>query len=133
MNVFVSGPLMFREVILAVTGKTFTAQCGLLRGYARLVLNDDSGQSAMIPFPDRAVDGVVYCDVDDESLKRMDDFLGRRFERCEVTVEAENGEWLEAEAYELKAKDRIQLTAHDWDEDDYRQNHLKKVLASCRT
>ena len=131
MNVFVSGPLMFRELVVAVVGKALPPQSGLLRGYAQFELPED-GQSAIIPFPDQAVDGVVYLDVDEDALARLDAFQGVRFERVEVNVEAEGGEWLEAEAYCLKLRRRKLLSAKIWDEDEYRENHLKRVLASCR-
>ncbi|MEI6562701.1 MAG: gamma-glutamylcyclotransferase family protein [bacterium] len=129
MNLFVSGPLMFRDLIKAVAGKTFPAQSGLLRGYAQFKLKDE-GQSAMIPFPDRVVDGVVYFDVDKESLIRLDAFQGKRFEREEVSVEAENGEWLDASAYCLKLSRKGLLSGDEWDEDEYRETDLKKVLKS---
>jgi len=132
MNIFVSGPLMFRDVVQAVTGKTFPSQCGLLRGYARFVLRDE-GQSAMILFPDRLVDGVVYLEVDKASLKALDAFQGPRFEHHEVSIETENGNWVEAVAYVFKVSRRDELTSRDWDEDDYREHHLQKVLATCRT
>jgi hypothetical protein len=130
MNVFVSGPLMFRDLIKAVTGKVFTVESGVLHGYAQFTIKDE-GQSAMIPFPDRMVEGVVYLDVDDDSLARIDAFQGNRFEREEVTVEAENGEWLEASAYCLKQRRRKILSAEEWSEDVYRDNFLKKDLAAC--
>ena len=130
MNVFVSGPLMFRDVAQAVTGKTFTVQSGLLHGYSQFVIQDE-GQSAMIPFPDRAVDGLIYCDVDKTSLAKLDAFQGNRFERVEVTVEAEGGEWVEAEAYCLKLRCRKELSAQEWDEDVFREKFLKQVLAEC--
>jgi hypothetical protein len=131
MNVFVSGPLMFRELIQAITGKSFICQSGLLHGYAQFMIKDEM-RSAMIPFPDRAVDGVVYCDVDKESLARIDGFQGNRFEREDVTVEGEGGAWLEASAYCLKFRRRKVLSAQAWDEDDYRENTLKKDIAACR-
>ena len=130
MNVFVSGPLMFRDVVKAVTGKTFHVQCGLLNGYAQFLIGDE-GQSALIPFPDRVVTGVVYLEVDDTSLLKLDAFQGRRFKRREVSIEAENGEWLEAEAYELNLNHKTLLTAKEWDEDEFRDKHLKKVVAAC--
>jgi len=130
MNVFVSGPLMFRDVVKAVTGKTFHAQCGLLNGYAQFLLGDE-GQAALIPFPDRVVTGVVYLDVDAPSLLKLDAFQGGRFKRREVSIEAENGKWLEAEAYELNLNHKKLLTVHEWDEDEFRDKHLKKVVAAC--
>ena len=131
MNLFVSGPLMFRDVVKAVAGKTFPAKGGRLNGFAQFAVKDE-GQSAMILFPDRVVEGVVYFDVDDESLARVDAFQGNRFEREEVSVETEEGGWLEAGAYCLKLRRRKILSVDEWDEDDYRDNHLKKVLATCR-
>ena len=131
MNLFVSGPLMFRELIQAITGKTFVGQAGLIHGYAQFMIKDE-GQSAMIPFPDRAVDGVVYLDVDEESLARIDVFQGPRFEREDVTVEGESGSWLEASAYCLKLRRRKVLSINSWDEDDYREKALKKDIAACR-
>ena len=110
MNLFVSGPLMFRDVVQAVTGKTFTAKCGLIHGFAQFLVKED-GQSAMIPFPDRAVTGVVYLDVDDSSLSRIDAFQGHRYERVEITVEAENGDSIEADAYCLKLTPKKVQTA----------------------
>lgn len=130
MNVFVSGPLMFRDLIKAVTGKVLAHESGVLHGYAQFAVRDE-GQSAMIPFPDRMVEGVVYRDVDAESLARMDAFQGVRFEREEVTVEAESGEWLEASAYCLKLRRRKILSAEEWSEDTYRDRFLKKDVASC--
>ena len=130
MNVFVSGPLMFRDVVKAVTGKTFHVQFGQLNGYAQFLLADE-GQSALIPFPDRVVTGVVYRDVDDTSLLKLDVFQGGRFERREVSIESENGEWLEGEAYELNLNHKNLLAAHEWDEDEFREKHLKKVVAAC--
>lgn len=131
MNLFVSGPLMFRDVIQAVAGKTFPMQDGVLRGYIQFTLEQD-GQSAMIPFPDRVVDGLVYLGVDEEALARIDAFEGALFERVEVSVESPAGEWIEAEAYCIKLSRKRLLTSREWDEDEYRQNHLQKVLALCR-
>jgi gamma-glutamylcyclotransferase (GGCT)/AIG2-like uncharacterized protein YtfP len=131
MNMFVSGPLMFRELIQAITRKTFVGQAGLLHGYAQFMIKDE-GQSAMIPFPDRTVDGVVYRDVDEDSLARIDAFQGNRFEREEVTVEGEDGAWVEASAYCLKLRRRKLLSTQAWDEDDYRESTLKKDIAACR-
>jgi gamma-glutamylcyclotransferase (GGCT)/AIG2-like uncharacterized protein YtfP len=130
MNVFVSGPLMFRDLIKALTGKVFPVQSGVLHGYAQFTIRDE-GQSAMIPFPDRVVEGVVYLDVDDQSLERLDAFQGSRFDREDVSVEAENGEWLEASAYCLKLRRRKILSAVEWSEDIYRDNFLKKDVAAC--
>ena len=131
MTLFVSGPLMFRDLVKALTGHSYSAKFGQLHGYAQFLLKDE-GQAAMIPFPDRVVDGVVYLDVDEASLAKLDAYQGKRFTREEVSIEGEGGEWLEAEAYCLKLTRKSLLTGAEWDEDYFRETHLKKALASCR-
>lgn len=122
---------MFLEIVKSLTGKTFQTKFGLLHGYNQFAIRDE-GQSAMIPFPDRSVDGVVYLDVDDESLAVLDGFQGNRFVREEVSIEGEGGEWLEATAYCLKLSRKQILSKDEWDEDVYREKYLKKVLGTCR-
>lgn len=131
MNLFVSGPLMFRDVVKALTGKTFESRSGMLNGYIQFRVKDE-GQSAMIPLPDSAVDGVVYLDVDEAALAAFDKFQGPRFVREEVTVEGEAGVWVEAEAYCLKLTRKKVLSAEAWDEDEYREQYLQKVVKTCR-
>jgi hypothetical protein len=132
MNLFVSGPLMFGELIRAVAGRAPRRQDAALRGYAQFLVPGE-GEAAMIPFPDREVDGVVYRDVDEAELKRVDAFQGRRFERVAVTVEAGGGEWIEADAYVLKPRRRKALSAEAWDEVEYRQKRLTAVLKGLRS
>ncbi len=122
---------MFRDLVKALTGQSYPAKFGQLHGYAQFLIKDE-GQSAMIPFPDRVVDGVVYLDVDEESLARLDAYQGKRFTREEVSIEGEGGEWLDADAYCLKLTRKSLLTGTEWDEDHFRETHLKKALASCR-
>lgn len=131
MNLFVSGALMFRELAQAVTGGIGNVLHGELHGYAQFKLKD-SPLSAVIPFPDRSVEGVIYLDLSDEAVDRVAGFLGKACLLEEVTVEGEHGEWTEASLFILKPAKRKLLTTREWDEDEYRDNHLKKALASCR-
>jgi gamma-glutamylcyclotransferase (GGCT)/AIG2-like uncharacterized protein YtfP len=127
MNLFVYGSLMLPEVMQAVAGQKFPFQGGMVRGYAQFELRDEH-QAAMIPFPDTSTEGVVYADVDESALKRLDAFAGAGFDRVEVNVEAENGEWIEAEAHVLRMRHKKRLMAEPWDEDEFRQKHLAGFL-----
>ncbi len=123
---------MFMELFKALTNKSFSTKFGVLNGYTQFFINDNSGQAAIIPFPDRMVDGVVYMDIDEESLAILDAFQGKNFIREEVTIEGEGGEWLDAFSYCLKLSRKSLLTSDEWSEDVYRDKYLKKVLKSCR-
>ncbi len=122
---------MFVELVKALTGKSYSTKFGSLNGYAQFVVKDE-WQSALVPFPDRQVDGVVYLDVDEDALVNLDAFQGKRFVREEVSIEGEGGEWVEALAYCLKLSRKSLLSGVEWDEDVYREKHSKKVLDSCR-
>ena len=82
----------------------------------------------MIPFPDICTEGIVYLNVGKDVVKRLDAFFGKSFNRLEVNVETGQDDWCEAEAYVLKLKEKKHLTANSWDDDDFRQKHLAKLL-----
>lgn len=128
MNLFVYGPLMFREVLEAVVGRDLVRRAGTLNGYMQLRLIEES-QAALVPFPDAATEGVVYMGVDEAALKHLDAFQGERFRREKVNVQADDGEWVEAETHCFRMSGRKHLSAKPWDEAEYRQRHLKQFLS----
>lgn len=127
MNLFVSGVLVFPEAMAAVVGKRCPFREGLVRGYAGLKLKQ-SNDAALIPFPDVCAEGVVYSDLSDDAVRRLDHFTGPLFHRVEVNVETPGEQWVEAEAYVLKLREKKLLTAHAWDADEFRRKHLAKFL-----
>jgi gamma-glutamylcyclotransferase (GGCT)/AIG2-like uncharacterized protein YtfP len=127
MNLFVYGTLLFPEILKKVTGQAFRRSFAVLRGYAEFMVRGETF-SGLIPFPDRSMEGVIYHDVDAAAFRRIDAFEGDLFVRKEVTVETEDGEWVEAEAYCIRPRQRKRLTTRAWDEDVFRDKHLKRVL-----
>ena len=131
VNLFVYGPLMLRDVIQKVVGRELTRRGGTLNGYLQLRLIKRS-QAALIPFPDAVTEGVVFMDVDAETLRRMDEFQGGEFERGEVNVQVAEDEWVEAETHLLRLSRKKELSAKPWDEDEFRKKALRKVLGVGR-
>ncbi len=127
MNIFVYGPLMFPEIIQAIIGRKISFRAGLLRGYVRVGVRDQP-QAAMIPFPDTSTQGLVYLEVDKVALKNMDVYLGKFFDRVEVNIETDGGEWIEAETHVFKLSKRKLLSSKPWDEDEFRRKHLSKFI-----
>ena len=126
MNLFTYGPLVLAQVMKGVTGRVFRFKEAKLRGYREFRVNSDAEQAAIIPFPDMETEGMVYFDVDDASLKRVDGFQGALYRRVEVNVEGLTGDWIEAEAYVIRLKNIEVLSAGPWDEEAFRQKHLSK-------
>jgi len=131
VNVFVYGPLMLRDVVKAVVGRELTRRGATVNGYMQLRLMDQS-QAALVPFPDAVTEGVVYMDVDAESLRRMDAFLGKAFERGDVNVQVAEGEWVEAETHFFRLSRKKMLSAKPWDEDEFLKKDVKKVTTVKR-
>ncbi len=129
MNLFVYGTLMVPAVMSRVTGRTFRGRSAVLRGYARLTMRDRI-HPGLVRFPDLHVDGVVFFDVDEASRARIAQFEGDLYRRVEVTVETDDGRWIEAETYLLRAPARKFLTAAAWKEEEFLK-HLDEFLGSC--
>lgn len=127
MNIFVYGPLMFPEIIQAVVGRKLSYRAGLLRGYVRVGVRDQP-QAALFPFPDTSTQGLVYVEVDQAASKKMDVFLGSLFDRVEVNIETDDGEWIEAETHVFKVRKRKLLTSKPWDADEFRRKHLSEFI-----
>ena len=127
MNLFVCGALAIPEAMAAVAGQMFPFREGVVRGYAQFSLKHPN-EAALIPFPDTCTEGVVYSEVSDEAVRRLDTFTGTVFRRVEVNVEAADGQWVEAEAYVLNLREKKLLTAAAWDQDEFRRKHLRKFL-----
>jgi gamma-glutamylcyclotransferase (GGCT)/AIG2-like uncharacterized protein YtfP len=127
MNIFAYGTLVLPEVMRHAAGRTFRCERASLNGYARLRVRNES-YPALLPFPDMHTDGVVYFDVDEESVRCLDRFEGSLYRREEVNVKTETGEWVEAETYVVRIEERNRLSAEPWDEDDFRKRHLHAFL-----
>lgn len=129
MNLFVYGCLLAPEVVERVTGRSFRSEEGVLHGYMGLRLKR-SPDAALVPFPDTQVEGLVYFDVDGESLRRIDVFQGPDFKREEINVQTGSDQWAEAETHVFKLRERRRLTAKSWDETEFREKHLARLLQS---
>jgi gamma-glutamylcyclotransferase (GGCT)/AIG2-like uncharacterized protein YtfP len=115
MHVFTYGTLMFPEVWQAVVGRKFSAVDGTATGYKILRV-----QGAVFPgivaADDRAATrGVVYLDVDRNSLARLDLFEDDFYERQTLWVDCDDGQRRAADAYIVPATNLAVLSDEPWD------------------
>ena len=119
MHVFTYGTLMFPEVWQAVVGRPFDTVGGHAAGFAIYRVRDAVFPGIIAAAAKDCVRGVVYLDVDDDSVARLD--------RFEDDFYGGNGFWsratmaghCEAEAYVVPAEHRGVLTDEPWDRDDF--------------
>ena len=74
MHLFTYGTLMFPEVWQAVVGRPFAAIAGQVSGYALYRVRDAVFPGMVATTTGAPVVGIVYLDVDDEAVARLDRF-----------------------------------------------------------
>ncbi|MDH3573396.1 MAG: gamma-glutamylcyclotransferase [Desulfobacteraceae bacterium] len=127
MNIFTYGTLMIPEVMYAVTTRMLRSKNAILRGYARFTVKGES-YPGIIPATDAVTEGIIYFDVDELSLKRLDAFEGDLYRCTPVRVETEKEEMLNAETYVIRPEYRGYLSSKEWNVKEFVQKHLKAFL-----
>jgi gamma-glutamylcyclotransferase (GGCT)/AIG2-like uncharacterized protein YtfP len=127
MKIFTYGTLMIPEVMYAVTTRKFRFDNAILRDYARFTVKGES-YPGIIPVTDAVTEGIIYFDVDELSLERLDAFEGDLYQRTSIQVEMEGGEVINAESYVVKLKFRNHLSSSEWNVTTFAQKHLEAFL-----
>lgn len=130
MHVFTYGTLVFPEVWRSVVGRSFATVNGEAAGFQLFRV-----QGAVFPGISAASDadsvpGVVYLDVDSESIARLDRFEGDFYERRSIAVDGADGQRRMAEAYVVPDANRSLLTSEPWTRESFvASGGLKQFIA----
>jgi gamma-glutamylcyclotransferase (GGCT)/AIG2-like uncharacterized protein YtfP len=131
MHVFTYGTLMFPEVWKAVVGREFSHLRGQAPGFRIFRVRDAVYPGILVAGSTDAVDGVVYQDIDPESIDRLDRFEDDFYRRRPIVVACDDGRRLEAEAYVVPDDFRDMLTDEPWTGDDFvARGDLDRFLAN---
>jgi len=127
MKIFTYGTLMILDVMYDVTAREFRFKKAILRGYARFMVKGES-YPGIIPLTDAVTEGIIYFDVDESSLERLDAFEGDLYQRTPILAEMKRGEICNAETYVVKPKFRNHLSSSEWNIKEFTQKHLDAFL-----
>jgi gamma-glutamylcyclotransferase (GGCT)/AIG2-like uncharacterized protein YtfP len=127
MNIFTYGTLMISDVMCAVTTREFRFKNAILRSHARFTVKGES-YPGIIPATDAVTEGIIYFDVDELSLERLDAFEGDLYQRTPILAEIKGGEIINAETYIIKPKYRDFLSSKKWNVKEFAQKHLEAFL-----
>ena len=119
MHVFTYGTLMFPQVWQAVVGRSCSNAVGQVAGFRIFRVRDAVYPGIVAATPTDVVRGVVYLNVDPESLRRLDRFEDDFYRRQPIVVACVDGRQREAQAYVVPAEYRSTLTAEPWSADDF--------------
>jgi gamma-glutamylcyclotransferase (GGCT)/AIG2-like uncharacterized protein YtfP len=128
-NIFAYGTLMISAVMYAVTSRHFPLQKAILKGYARFTVKGESFPG-IVPVTDKSTEGILYFNVDEPSLERLDIFEGDLYQRTPILVETEGEEILNAETYVIKPEYRDYLSSKGWDVNKFTKTYLETFLES---
>jgi gamma-glutamylcyclotransferase (GGCT)/AIG2-like uncharacterized protein YtfP len=114
MHVFTYGTLMFPEVWRAVAGRDFPAVGGHLASYAAYRVRDAVFPGIVETAGGDSVPGVLYLDVDEAAISRLDRFEDDFYVRRTLTIACDDGRERPADAYVVPASRREVLTDERW-------------------
>ncbi len=109
-NIFTYGSLMFAEVWTRVVTGDYRSVRARLDGYARFEVRDQT-YPGMVAQANSQVAGVLYLDVDDADLARLDHFEGDDYQRVAHEVACEDGFARAAETYVYRLHDCLLKTS----------------------
>jgi gamma-glutamylcyclotransferase (GGCT)/AIG2-like uncharacterized protein YtfP len=129
-SLFAYGTLEIPQVMRAVTGRTFRATPAVLPKYARYLLQGRIYPGIVRDFRSE-VSGMLYADVDDDSLALLDRFEGDFYRRENVRVRTDAERWEDAVSYVVPSDRRLLLTNLPWDRAAFVAQHLDDFLPYC--
>jgi gamma-glutamylcyclotransferase (GGCT)/AIG2-like uncharacterized protein YtfP len=118
MHIFTYGTLMFPEVWQAVAGRAFDSVVGRLDGFA-VCRVAGAVFPGIIAAEASSVPGVVYLDVDEAAVERLDRFEDDFYDRQTLSIDCVDGNQRTADAYVVPAERRQVLTNEPWTRESF--------------
>jgi len=128
MHLFTYGTLMFPEVWQRISIGLFPSQPALLRGYSIFRVKDAVYPGITCCDSAPGVKGVVYLDLDEDTLFELDTYESSFYERQPVKAILEDGTEIDCHAYIVPPSRRDMLTDEAWNANWFRIHELDKYL-----
>jgi gamma-glutamylcyclotransferase (GGCT)/AIG2-like uncharacterized protein YtfP len=126
-HLYAYGTLQNRAVIALIVGRELVGHPARLAGYARYRVIDRV-YPAIVAAPASEVDGVLYSDVDEREVERLDLYEGDLYERLELPVRVGDRVVI-AHCYVLRSEHGHRLSSEPWDLAAFERDHLANYLA----
>ena len=114
MNLFVYGTLMDKEIFQIVAGERPSSDQAILHGYIRKQVIGEV-YPAIAERPESEVVGILYDNLSETALHRLDRFEGDQYDRCRVKVSLQTGQFADAQVYVFAEKSKQRLSSDNWD------------------
>jgi gamma-glutamylcyclotransferase (GGCT)/AIG2-like uncharacterized protein YtfP len=128
MHLIAYGTLMFPEVWRRVVGREFQTMRGSIAGYTALRAKGELFPVLVPGGANERVDGVVYFNLEDGTLARLDEFESDFYERVSVHAVLDDGRPLACQAYVLPERNRRFASRERWDPAWFQREAMKEYL-----
>ena len=127
-NIFVYGTLMFEPVWRQVTGCFHKSQKAILAGYERKSVKGQVYPVLIPSIKPVKLDGLVYFDINEEVLYKLDYFEGEVYSREKIKVKISGGKDINAQTYVLKTEYYRIIDDNIWDPLRFKREHMVLFL-----
>lgn len=112
-HLFTYGSLMCGDIMEKVAGCRLSCTEAVLRDFFRSgILGEE--YPGIVPRSGAAVSGVLYLDLPETAVRRLDLFEGEMYERRTIEISSEEHGTCTAMAYVIKDSYRHRLTNEEW-------------------
>ena len=131
ISLFTFGSLTLPEVMKAVTGRIFPSQPAWVPGYRAMLLRGECFPGLADVDEGRA-HGVVYHQVDSESLELLDRFEGDYYRRVRCFIMVSKDQAVQGWVYLMQRQYEELLTETPWDVETFRKSHFAQFIMMCQ-
>ncbi len=128
IDLFCYGTLQSPMVMKAVTGQNFSGKKARLDNWVRYRVHQ-SEYPGILPQNNAQVPGVVFFSIDPETLAKLDEFEGEKYERIKVTVTLEDGGTHQVQVFAIRREYRHMLSQDSWDFDRFLEKGLARFIS----
>jgi gamma-glutamylcyclotransferase (GGCT)/AIG2-like uncharacterized protein YtfP len=128
MHLFAYGTLMFPEVWDRVVGRGFTPAPATATGFAVYRVRNGLYPVLVRAVASQVVQGVVYRDLDAETIAALDAYESDFYERIAIDATLADGTTLTSQAYLLSSENLRHASEEPWDAADFKRNSLASYL-----
>lgn len=112
-NIFAYGSLMCNDIMFGVANCRVENQKATLKNYYRSKIKNEE-YPGVIPCSNKEVDGVLYLNLPDSAIERLDVFEGKYYDRLDVQVCTGECREMDAMTYVIKPHYYHLLTHSEW-------------------
>ncbi len=124
-NIFSYGSLMYAAVFDPVAGSTARPTLATLKDWSRHRIMSKSYPAA-VPAFGAQIEGVLWQDVGQDAVARLDRFEGDEYRRETVVVTKADGLTVDADIY--RWLDTTTLEPEDWSREEFEKMHLESFF-----